>query len=151
MRWRCATLFHSMHPTTCIPTPCSYLPRCRYLNSEHIEAEVFAAGKGDYDSSHLLMAALLERPAIMVRPTPTSISAPWTPPPRRDLSWCCACIQRLLNVRTSATQRGIVAMKKCLEKLRDTLGTPPHTSYHIDAPFASHHIDARMCCCSPSM
>ena len=34
---------------------------------DHIEAEIFGAGRGDYDSCHLLLAALLERPAITVR------------------------------------------------------------------------------------
>ena len=49
-------------------SPNLFLPPLQIL--EHIEAEVFAAGRGDYDQCHLLMAALLERPAIMVCTTP---------------------------------------------------------------------------------
>jgi hypothetical protein len=33
---------------------------------DHIEAQIFAAARGDYDRSHLLLAALLERKPISV-------------------------------------------------------------------------------------
>ena len=64
----------------------------------HIEAEIFGAGRGNYDRCHLLLAGLLERPAM----------------------------QRLLNKKTEEMARGITAMHLSLQKARDTLGrTPP--------------------------
>ena len=70
----------------------------------HIEAEIFGAGRGNYDRCHLLLAGLLERPAM----------------------------QRLLNKKTEEMERGITAMRLSLQKARDTLGrTPPPTNSSV--------------------
>ena len=36
---------------------------------QHMETELFAAANGDFDRAHLLIAALIERPAVKVMPS----------------------------------------------------------------------------------
>ena len=64
------------HPTSAVPTT----PHHATQVLDHIEAEIFGAGRGNYDRSHLLIAGLLERPAISVTPPPPPPHTHMPPP-----------------------------------------------------------------------
>ena len=125
---------------------------------DHIEAEIFGAGRGNYDRCHLLLAGLLERPALEVPPPPL-VGAP-----HRALTTTCHVTchtmlrasphhtspwpmwQRLLNKKTRDSAKGINAMRLSLSKARDTLG-PLGCRHHqchrrLHHPPGLHHVSS---------